>query len=46
MTKNIMKIVLPLLLSANFSFAACDLAIMLAGNSPKQDMALKLQLSL
>jgi hypothetical protein len=46
MTKNIMKIVLPLLLSANFSFAACDLAIMLAGNSPKQDMALKLQSSL
>lgn len=46
MTKNIIKLVLPLLLTANFSFAACDLAIMLAGNAPKQDMALKLQSSL
>jgi hypothetical protein len=46
MTKNIFKIIVTVLLLANSSFAKCDLAIMLAGNSPKQDMALKLQSSL
>lgn len=46
MTKNIISIVITLLITANVSFAACDMAIMLGGNNAKQDMALKLQSSL